>query len=654
MRGSPPKAQGAAFRQSDAEELSSLLLLAEGGGAVTSSGLFSPLTTTTTTLTSTLGDDGAMPLESPPPPPRIGGGQPHPPFLAINHHYAAKEAALSQPRGTLGLSARGTLPLSCPPPSPLLPGAAAADGLLLPTIGGGIGVGGGSGALAAPPPAAASPAPAPAAVQNFSGISFNAGDGMWRPEPAAAAARAVRGAGGAHSGVERVGLRGRWRLVHLDDPFTTLLNMPTGRFLAVFVGASVAFWAAFALPFMFVPEECIPEMRGNFWHSLYFSMQLATTLGWQAPSMDCGWTNLVVVAEVLLSSLLNYALLGVVFSRFSSPAKRALAMRFSAAVAVHRGAAGGGGGWGSGWGGWGGGGVGGVGGGFGLAGGGEADGTGGARAEGDRGWSGGAAGKRPAPPPPPAGSSSCIASPGRGNNGNEGGGGHSSNDEHDDDAAYWRLTLRVASVRKHVLLQPEVQCLLARPCARTRAEWRFLPLRLEDEAGSLANLKLGYVATLTHVVRPTSPLWRLSPRACGALGLELVVFLSGVDAMTSNATASRAAYRLPHDLRMGARLASVYVVGGAGGGRHRLDFTGFDSTVPDLLPRAPAAGGVGAAAAAAAAAAAGAGVAGAGAGRGGPGGGGGGGGQQEAVVAALEAMTFEELAALPPAADGLA
>jgi hypothetical protein len=299
-------------------------------------------------------------------------------------------------------------------------------------------------------------------------------------------------------------------------------------------------------------------------HNKKFS-PVAVTLGWQAPSMDCAWTNLVVVIEVLLSSLLNYALLGVVFSRFSSPAKRAMAMRFSAAIAVHR----------------------------------------------DRSAGGG------------PGGGSLVGMVGTGNGSGKGPGGSGNhNDENDDESKYWRLTLRVASVRKHVLLQPEVEALLAWPCPRTRAEWRFQPLPLEDEAGSLANLKLGYIATLTHVVRPGSPLWGLSPRRCGALGLEVVVFLSGVDAMTSNATASRAAYRLPHDLRMNARLASVYVVGG--GGRHRLDFTGFDHTLD--LPPPPGLTSVAAAAGVVAGAA---------------------GMSSGAAAALMEELTFEQLAALP-------
>ncbi len=429
---------------------------------------------------------------------------------------------------------------------------------------------------AVPPPAAppllpvACPSPAPPPMTG----PIDDG-GVWRPEPAAQHAHSVRRDAGAHQGVERSGLSGRWRLIHLEDSFTTLLNMPTGRFLFVFVAASVGFWAAFAVPFLLTPEECIPGMRGNFTHALYFSMQLATTLGWVAPSMDCTWTNVWVVVEVILSSLLNYALLGVVFSRFSSPAKRALAMRFSSSVAVHRGPASGPGGIGSsGWGG----------------------------VVGNGGGAGGA----------------LTGDVGGAHKPPQGGGASGSSSHHDNQQqqTYWRLTLRVASVRKHVLLSPEIECWLARPCPRTRAEWRFFPLALEDVAGSLANLKLGYLATLTHVVSPSSPLWGLSPRRCGQLGLELHVFLSGVDAMTSNATASRAAYRLPLDLRMNHRLASVYVTGA--GGRHRLDFTGFDTTVPDLPPSQQAvSAAVGVAAAA---------------------------GSTEAL---LEELTFEQLAALP-------
>jgi hypothetical protein len=225
------------LRQSDGEEMSSLLL--NGGSAPSAA---------------------APPVFAAPSPP------PHP-LLDV------------APRITPG----GGLPISSPSPPPAFynGGGGASAG----REGAGSGSGGGTGTLAPhpphPPPHPPARVPSPTSSSPLArraaaafGLASAANDGgVWRPEPAAHHARAVRRDAGAHTGVERVGLRGRWRLVHLDDPFTTLLNMPTGRFLAVFVGASVLFWAVFAIPFMFVPEECIPAMRGNFSHSLYFSMQ---------------------------------------------------------------------------------------------------------------------------------------------------------------------------------------------------------------------------------------------------------------------------------------------------------------------------------------------------------------------------------------------
>jgi hypothetical protein len=56
---------------------------------------------------------------------------------------------------------------------------------------------------------------------------------------------------------------------------------------------------------------------------------------------------------------------------------------------------------------------------------------------------------------------------------------------------------------------------------------------LEGLLSSLTNIKLGLAATLTHVIDAGSPLWRLSVADMAACGMELLVFLDGVDSTSS-------------------------------------------------------------------------------------------------------------------------
>ena len=50
-----------------------------------------------------------------------------------------------------------------------------------------------------------------------------------------------------------------------------------------------------------------------------------------------------------------------------------------------------------------------------------------------------------------------------------------------------------------------------------------------------AALKLGLPVTLTHPIDPSSPLWGVSLEGLAARDVEVLAFLDGTDAMTSNA-----------------------------------------------------------------------------------------------------------------------
>jgi Inward rectifier potassium channel C-terminal domain len=101
-------------------------------------------------------------------------------------------------------------------------------------------------------------------------------------------------------------------------------------------------------------------------------------------------------------------------------------------------------------------------------------------------------------------------------------------------SSHWCLALRIASMRKHVMIAPAVQLLLARPDNPGQSALQCQALQLEDPVSDLTNLRLGMAVTLTHVIRPGSPLWQLSLDELLLGEVELLVFFEGVDAMTSN------------------------------------------------------------------------------------------------------------------------
>lgn len=53
-----------------------------------------------------------------------------------------------------------------------------------------------------------------------------------------------------------------------------------------------------------------------------------------SPNPDCLVVNLTIMAQIITSALVQAALLGVVFARFSSPVKRATAIKFSSKLTI--------------------------------------------------------------------------------------------------------------------------------------------------------------------------------------------------------------------------------------------------------------------------------------------------------------------------------
>ena len=147
-----------------------------------------------------------------------------------------------------------------------------------------------------------------------------------------------------------------------------------------------------------------------------------------------------------------------------------------------------------------------------------------------------------------------------------------------DPSSYWRLSFRVANVRKHSILQPEISIFLAipeNPSDPTNSDLSFEQLTIHKSQCQAVNLKLGLLATVVHIVDPYSPLFDLSIEDMESRGMEILCFLDGMDPMTSNSMQARHSYR-PSEIKMNERLNAIEIQSRRG--KFGLDFTQFDLT----------------------------------------------------------------------------
>ncbi|GLI71301.1 hypothetical protein VaNZ11_016442 [Volvox africanus] len=284
------------------------------------------------------------------------------------------------------------------------------------------------------------------------------------------------------SGVKRFGIS---KFQHYwQDPFHTLLNLPWGRFILIFFATYMIEFLVFALIFWVQSDRCIEGKNGKFSHALWMSSRTASTLGFNAiqPNPECTFTNLMVMCQVIASSLVNFIMLGLVFARFSAPFKRATTIRFSSVMV-------------------------------------------------------------------------CYQQPATG---------------------YWCLSLRVANIRKHQLLKPALRMVLTAVDSITPSNYLFEHLPIDGHGTQETNLELGFPANVTHVITPSSPLYNLSVLEMDTRMMEVLVFVDGIDAMTSKNMSARHAYGT-NEVHMNEVFQPLHLE--MRGGSLGLDFSGFDLTM---------------------------------------------------------------------------
>ncbi|KAK2079121.1 hypothetical protein QBZ16_002812 [Prototheca wickerhamii] len=110
--------------------------------------------------------------------------------------------------------------------------------------------------------------------------------------------------------------------LYYNDLFHTMVNvrpiMPSYMFLFFFFGSYIVMYLAFAYVYLLEPAGCISKVN-HFLHALWFSVHTSATIGYghMAPNPDCPSTNLMILLQVLTTNLLQAALLGCVYARFS-------------------------------------------------------------------------------------------------------------------------------------------------------------------------------------------------------------------------------------------------------------------------------------------------------------------------------------------------
>lgn len=108
----------------------------------------------------------------------------------------------------------------------------------------------------------------------------------------------------------------------------------------------------------------------------------------------------------------------------------------------------------------------------------------------------------------------------------------------------WRLTFRVANIRKHQILRPKIRILLLRfnSTHPEADDAGYLHQELPLSSGGLTPSKLAWLGlptSISHVIDSDSPLVGMMPADMEQEDMEILVLLDGVDATTSGILQAR-------------------------------------------------------------------------------------------------------------------
>ncbi|KAG2443315.1 hypothetical protein HYH02_009382 [Chlamydomonas schloesseri] len=143
-------------------------------------------------------------------------------------------------------------------------------------------------------------------------------------------------------------------------------------------------------------------------------------------------------------------------------------------------------------------------------------------------------------------------------------------------SGYWCLSLRVANIRKHQILKPSLRMVLTAVDSITPSNYLFEHLPIDSLHTQETNLELGFPANVTHVITPSSPLYNLSLLEMDTRMMEILVFVDGIDAMTSKNMSARHAYNSSADIKVNEAFLPLHLE--MRGKALGLDFSSFDGT----------------------------------------------------------------------------
>ena len=108
----------------------------------------------------------------------------------------------------------------------------------------------------------------------------------------------------------------------------------------------------------------------------------------------------------------------------------------------------------------------------------------------------------------------------------------------------WQLTFRVANIRKHQILRPEIRILLLRFNSKhpDADDAGYLHQELQITSGGLTPSKiawLGLPTSMSHIIDADSPLAGMMPADMEKEDMEILVLLDGIDATTSGVLQAR-------------------------------------------------------------------------------------------------------------------
>lgn len=134
-----------------------------------------------------------------------------------------------------------------------------------------------------------------------------------------------------------------WNNLYSYDWFHSLIDAPTSRVLCLLLIYYVSVISAFAIMYYFISvhyEDCGLGIL-NFLEAYTFSLQTMATIGFGVSGGDiffgdCYLVVGVLSVHVIVKTLSEAVIIGVIYSRFSRPMKRATTILFSDCAVIRR------------------------------------------------------------------------------------------------------------------------------------------------------------------------------------------------------------------------------------------------------------------------------------------------------------------------------